>query len=211
MKKKGRQGSAVIEFALLSPFLFGTLIGLWVYGPQLISNLQLVQTARDVASMYSRGVDFSIPANQAMVTRLGENLGLQSTGGNGIVILSTVQFIGPLQCAEFPSDPCANSGKWAFANRIVFGNTNLRTSNLGNTTCTLDSNGSGNLNLVDTITNGCAAVPNTSLLAGLGTPNDNVNGFKPGQPAYIVEVAATTGWASQEAWTSGVGYAFAIF
>jgi hypothetical protein len=209
MKKKGRQGSAVIEFALLSPFLFSTLIGLWVYGPQLISNLQLVQTARDVASMYSRGVDFSTSANQGLVTRLGEQLGLQATGGNGVVILSTVQFIGPLQCAEFPSSACANSGTWAFTNRIVFGNTGLRNSNLGNTTCTLTS--TGNLNLVDTITNGCAAVPNTGLLAGLGTPNDNVNGFKPGQDAYVVEVAANTGWVSALPVTSGVGYAFAIF
>ncbi|MGA2143835.1 MAG: TadE family protein [Bryobacteraceae bacterium] len=209
MKKKGRQGSAIVEFALLSPFLFGTLIGLWVYGPQLISNLQIVQTARDVASMYSRGVDFSTSTNQAMITRLGEQLGLQSTGGNGVVILSTVQFIGPLQCAQFSSDSCGNSGKWAFTNRIVFGNTSLRSSNLGNTTCTLNTDGS--LNLVDTVTNGCAAVPNTALLGGLGTPNDSVNGFKPGQDAYVVEVAANTGWTSAVPWTSSVGYAFAIF
>jgi hypothetical protein len=208
MKNKGRRGSSVIEFALISPFLFGTLIGLWAYGPQLISNLQIVQTARDVASMYSRGVDFSQAANQTLITRLGENLNLQASGGNGVVILSTVQYIGPLQCAEYPTQPC-NTNLWAFTNRISFGNTALRGSALGAPTCALDSG--GNITIQNTITNGCALVTSTGLLTQLGTPSDAANGIKPGQSLYVVEVAANTGWVSLEPWTSSQGYAFAIF
>jgi hypothetical protein len=212
MKNRHRRGSSGVEFALISPFLFGTLLGLWIYGIQMIQHLQVVQVARDLASMYSRGVDFSTTANQSLVTRLGEDLGLQASGGNGIVILSTVQYIGPNQCAQFPTKTCTNSGQWVFTDRFVFGNSSLRSSNLGNTTCSLASDGS--VSLVDSVTNGCAAVPHTGLLggtAGLGTPSDSVDGFKPGQPAYVVEVAAKTGWTSQLPMTSGLGYAFAIF
>jgi hypothetical protein len=62
----------------------------------------------------------------------------------------------------------------------------------------------GSLNSNDTLNNSQAIVTNFTYL---GTPNSAVAGFQPGQPAYVIEAAATIG-----PWGGGtVGYAFSVF
>jgi len=200
MRRNKKRGSAAVEFALLSPFLFGLLIGVTVFGTKFVKELEITQVARDTAAMYSRGTDFSLSSNQQLVARLGQELGLQASGGSAVVVLSTVAFIGPSQCAAYPGRPC-NNGKWVFTHRLTFGDTNLSGSNFGAPSCTLSSDGS--VAPVDSVTSACALVTGFNAL---GTPADGADGFKPGQPAYLVEVRSRTGWGA-----SDTAYAFALF
>ena len=193
MRKKRTRGVAAVEFALLTPFWLVLLIGTFTIGTQLVWELQVTQLVRDLASMYARGVDFSLSANQQLVTRLGVGLGLQPTGGNGVIILSTVEYLDS-------TCNCNNANSWVFLNRIAFGDTSLRQSSWG-TTCT-DLDAEGNVPLTEVTGSACAQV--SSSFTQLGTPSAAANGFKPGQPAYIAEAYAKTGLGNGD-------YAYAIF
>lgn len=190
MFRKRIRGAAMVEFALLAPFLVSLLTGTLWYGTRLVKGLEVTQVARDTASMYARGVDFSDPNNQRLVVRLGQDLGLQTSGGSGVIILSTMEYITQTQCDAYPNKGC-NKGHWVYTGTVSFGDTNLRKSNFGAPTCTLGSDGS--VATADSVTDTCAIVANFNLLA---TPSDGVDGFKPGQPVYTVEVYAQTGWGS---------------
>ena len=188
MSRKRIRGSAMVEFVLFAPFLVSLITGTLFYGTRLVKALEVTEIARDTASMYARGVDFSDPNNQALVVRLGQDLGLQTSGGNGVVILSTLEYITQTQCDAFPNKGC-NKGNWVYTSVLSFGATSLRQSNFGAPTCTLGSDGS--LATADSVTSSCAIATGFNLLA---TPSDATDGFKPGQPVYVVEVYAQTGW-----------------
>ncbi|MGE5644402.1 MAG: TadE family protein [Acidobacteriota bacterium] len=195
MRKRGRRGTAMIEFALLTPFWVALLLGTLQVGTRMIVNLQTIQVARDTASMYARGVTFDGAANRQLVARLGQELGLKVSGGNGVVILSTVKFIGPKQC-----NGCTNLNKWVFTQRTKFGQTGLRDSSWGDPApCGLDEK--GNVSADKMLGDTCAQVKNFNLL---GTPSDDAPGIKPGQEAYISEVYVDTAWGAKS-------YAYAIF
>jgi len=211
MRKGRKQGGATIEFALVSPFLVSLIIGTMMYGTQLIKELQIQQIARDTASMTARGTNFQLSANQQLVARLGQELnwpdsGLTSTSP-GVIYISTIEYLDATCNGANPV--CSNAGHWVFLRSTYFGNTTLRSSNFGAPAACLpgclDSNlTDGSLNTTDSLTNANAQVSNFTYL---GTPSSQVNGFQPGQPAFLIEVAATTG-----GWNGGtVGYAFSIF
>jgi hypothetical protein len=206
MRRRRTHGSSVIEFALISPVLFALLIGALVNGTRLVKALQVVQVARDGASMYSRGVDFSITANKQLVARLGKELGLDQTGGsggNGVVIFTTLEYVTQAQCDALAATSC-NNNKWVITNRISFGDTTLRTSTFGSPTCALDA--LGNVDPLKAVSDPCAVVSNTGTLANFGTPDVTVDGFKPGQLAYAVELYAQSGWGKVQG-----SYALAFF
>jgi hypothetical protein len=83
--------------------------------------------------MYSRSLDFSDPANQAIIERLAQGLNIHPTGGTGVVILSTIEFIGTAQCtaAGLTSAQCTNLNYPVVINRIVIGNASARASSYG--------------------------------------------------------------------------------
>jgi len=83
--------------------------------------------------MYSRSLDFSDPANQAIVERLAQGLNIHPTSGTGVVILSTIEFIGTAQCtaASLTSAQCTNLNYPVVINRIVIGNASARASSYG--------------------------------------------------------------------------------
>lgn len=132
-RRRGQRGNELIEFALVVTFLLPLLFGTVVVGLNLSRSIQVTQVSRDVGHMYSRSVDFSDPANQAIAVRLAEGLNIQTTGGSGVVILSTVEFIGTAQCtaAGLSSSQCTNLNYPVIINRIVIGNTNARASAFG--------------------------------------------------------------------------------
>ena len=212
MRKRRNHGGAVIEFFLLFPFLVSLIIGTLMYGTQLVKDLQLLQVARDTASMSARGTSFMNSANQAIVSRLGAGLGWPATGGllstsPGVVYVSTIEYLDSTCNGNTPV--CKNAGYWVFLKSVAFGNTSLRSSTFGAPAgCVpgcLDPNQSdGSLNSNDTLNTTTARLSNFTFL---GTPDKTVAGFQPGQPAYLVEVAGTTG-----PWNGGsVSYAFALF
>jgi hypothetical protein len=98
--------------------------------------------SRDIAAMYSRGIDFSKPATQAIARELASGF---DTGdaGNTVIILSQIATVTSADCkAGGLGDHCANEGSPVFLNRIVIGNALLRPSNFGSPG---NMNGQGNI------------------------------------------------------------------
>jgi hypothetical protein len=128
MKKHKREaGHSILEFALVAiPTVF-LLLGVVVIGINLGRAVQVAQICRDSDSMFVRGVPLYQASAQSFVARLGQTLNLQTSGGDGIVILSKVQFIPDPACGT-PSSPgyadCTN-GTHRLVQRIIFGDTTL--------------------------------------------------------------------------------------
>ncbi len=132
-RREKQRGTEVIEFALVAslllPFLFGTI----VVGLNLGRSVQVTQVSRDAGHMYSRSVDFSVAANKSLIERLAQGLNIRVTGGTGVVILSTIMFVGQAQCdaAGLSGGACANLNQPVFINRIVVGYASARSSAFG--------------------------------------------------------------------------------
>jgi hypothetical protein len=132
-RRQGQRGSEVIEFALVASFLLPVLFGTVVVGLNLGRSIQVIQVSRDAGHMYSRSVDFADPANQSLIERLAQGLNITTTGGTGVVILSTVTFIGQAQCtaAGLSGSACTNLNQTVFIHRVVIGNQSARASAFG--------------------------------------------------------------------------------
>jgi Flp pilus assembly protein TadG len=139
MSKTNRteSGVATIEFALTSLLWVPLLLGTLVYGAELIRAMQAVQVARDVSNLYAGGMTFStspnLPndaTNRALIARLGKELNLQTSGGSGLIILTTIKFISQRECDTLTSSgvTCTNLAKWVVAQRSTIGDTSLMTS-----------------------------------------------------------------------------------
>lgn len=134
----------MIEFVLVSSlFLVPLIIGTFTYGFAIIRAVEAVQLTRDVGHMYSRGVDFSVQANQNLVaTSLAQGLSLVANAGNvtggstgnGVLVLSTLTYLTAAMC-----NSCSNAGHVVVMNRIVIGNNTVFTTIYGNPTPALIS------------------------------------------------------------------------
>ena len=151
-RKAGERGHQILEFALFTIILVPLLLGVFVVGMNLTRSVSVSQLGRDAGSMYVRGVDFSLTPNQQLLARLGQRLGMQTTGGTGVVILSKITFIAANGCTQ----PC-NAGKYVLTQRIVIGNASARSSAFGPAgSVTLDSQG----NVANYVTDANAVSPN---------------------------------------------------
>lgn len=120
----------MVEMALMSwPLLF-MLLGVSVVGFNLGRNIQVSQICRDAGSMYVRGVDFSKDSNKDILVRLSNPMGLQKTGGNGVVYLSKITYISQSRCTALGLNPC-NANQHVIMQRLVIGNTSLKSSEIG--------------------------------------------------------------------------------
>ena len=146
-RHKRQSGSTILEFAICVPCLVMVFFGTIGLGIMLGRYIQAVQVDRDVAHMYSDGVDFtqSTPQN-ILVQQLAAGTGMTLTGGNGTVIFSQVQtpYLADCTAAGYTSAQCVNKNTPVFTQRIVVGNKALRASNYGTPTSTL-MNSSGNI------------------------------------------------------------------
>ncbi len=205
---------------MIFPFLVSLIVGTLMYGTRITKELELQQIARDVASMCARGTAFSDDSgNQLLVARLGQELGWPKSGGltntgPGVVYVSTIQYLDSTCNTGSNVNVCKNHDQWVFLRSVAFGNTTMRSSNFGAPApCLPDcwavvdgagNNSDGNLKSDAVLNNTGAVVKNFGYL---GTPDSNALGFKPGQPAFLVEVAGVSG-----PWNGGsVSYAFSIF
>ncbi len=142
--RKRQRGNEVIEFAICSVVLVPLFFGTVMIGVRLGRSIQVQQVARDTAHMYARNVDFSTATSKDMLVRIASGLGMTPTGGNGVVILSTMMKVGDVQCANggLSTSQCFNRGQTVIINRIVVGNSSLRASDLVTPTASLiQSNG----------------------------------------------------------------------
>ena len=166
----------MIEFALVSVFLVPILLSTVSLGLNLSRTIQVTQVIRDAAHMYARFVDFSLAGNQNLLVRLATGLGMTTTGGNGVIILSKVTYLAAADCtsAGFNSSTCTNMNQYVVMNRVVVGNPSFHASAFG-------TPGGSSLN-----SSGDAVSPftDTSLRA---TGFSNVLTLTSGQFAFVAE------------------------
>ncbi len=115
-------------YALGAIFLAPLLIGVVMVRNSADRSDIANQVSRDIASMYSQGVDFSKAENQAIALRVAEGAGIQLDGGRGVVILSKLRIVKESDCA---AGPCANLGRPVVVERFVIGTRDLRASSFG--------------------------------------------------------------------------------
>src|SRR5450631_263439 len=99
-RKKVRQcGSTLLEFAIVVPCLVTLFFGTVGLGIMMGRYIQVEQMARDIAHMYSDGVDFTQTTPQnIIVQQLGAGTGMTTIGGDGVVVLSQVQTVYASDC-----------------------------------------------------------------------------------------------------------------
>jgi energy-converting hydrogenase Eha subunit B len=218
-RKQNNRGGAMMEFTMLIPVWLPLLLGtLWI-GSAMVRGQQVTQMARDLASMYGRGVNFSSAGgstSSATLSEITQQLGTVSATGNGVVIFSTLTYVGNSVCASAGSaygslsplshtSACTNYGKFVFTQQYTQGNTNLRSGNFG-TAPAADMDANFNIALATYIT-GASDVSTFNLLPA---PQENgTDGYQSGQPAYVVE-AFFLG-LGQSGYTQGGNYAYAVF
>jgi hypothetical protein len=230
MKRPKQRGVAYIEFALSSLVLVPLMLGTTAIGINLIRSFQTIQLARDAGHMYARGVDFSQSGNQTVLANLGVNIGLSATSGvagtagagTAVAVLSQVTYVDDATCGEGGStyvsngvhtSACTNFGKWVFTQRVIVGNSNMKTSDYGSPVVTgsnpvtIASNGT--IDLTDQLTN-VGDVATFNSINPYQSVNGTVSGLPSGQMIFISEVAAQ-GFSMPPIITNPVQYSYDFF
>jgi len=159
-QKRSERGSMMIEFVLVSSlFLVPLIIGTFTYGFALVRSSEAVELTGDIGYMYSKGVDFSVQANQNLfgasggnTPSLGQGLSIVAnsgnvtggSSGNGVIVLSTLTKIGSTSCGG-----CNNAGHVVVMNRVIIGNNTEFTTGYG-TPGSINANGDVPNYLTDT-------------------------------------------------------------
>lgn len=145
--RTSESGSALIEFVFcFSLFWVPLFLGLLTVGFNLIAAVEVTHVCRDVAHMYSQGIDFSQSTYKTLLVNLAPGLGMAATGGKGEVILTSITYIDHTDCAAagISDSACTNINKHVVTRRVVIGNTGsgFPASNFGTPSSTiLDSSG----------------------------------------------------------------------
>jgi hypothetical protein len=196
---KKEQGHSILEFALIAMPTVTMLLGVVVVGIDLGRSDQVTEICRDADAMYVRGIDFSQTGNQQELVRLGQNMNLQTSNGDGLVTFSKVLFIPDVSCGS-PPDPNCTVGKNVLMQRIVFGNTTLQSTHFP-TSGTVSQDAQGN-------------VANYTTDPNAVITNFTTNGFqlKPNEISYVAETYFRTLDVSMAGILSSPGiYAQAFF
>jgi len=135
-------GTALVEFVVVFTILVPLLLGTIVIGLNLVRAIQVTEVCRDVGHMYAYGIDFSQNSNQDLATKkLAQGLNMTDTGGNGVIILSTVTYIDDCRGGGYTTqNGCPNYGLMVFTNRLTIGNPSLHASRFGSPEY-MDANG----------------------------------------------------------------------
>ncbi len=121
----------LVECALvMSLVMTPLLLGVGTIGLNLVRAMQVNQINRDAGHMFARGVDFSGSSsglvNRGVLFKMAPQLTTTSSSGTAVLILSSVQYIGPNTCTS-----CANQGYVVFTQQITLGNAALKSSVFG--------------------------------------------------------------------------------
>lgn len=134
-RRTSQPGSTIIEFCLSVVFWTTVIMGLATVGLNLIRALQIEQICRDAGHMYSQALDFTQAGNQNLLLLLASGLNITVNGGNGVFVLSTVEYIDTPQCTAGGlagnSSSCPNLDQYVFIQRVVVGNASLLSSPFG--------------------------------------------------------------------------------
>ena len=189
LRRRARQhGVEAIEFGLLFAFLLPPFLWMFQNGMNFLRFNKATDVARSASLLFVKGIDFTLPGNQDIISRVASGLDLQNgsttsaagvTTGSGLIVFSVVQYIGSNTCSN-----CTNLNKYVFLDRIYVGNTTLAISGttvasaLGSPNGSVWSSTTGVVS--STQTNAGAQVPSASSGALPTTMGD-------GQIAYVVE------------------------
>jgi len=120
-----------VEFTLSLLFLVPLLIGTLVFGFRLVRAQQIGQITRDLAHMYSRGVDFTQAGAAGNAQTLSGPFSLTSAG-NSVVIFSTIQIETSAACqVAIGSTTCPNLNQPVFTQQVAIGNAGANGSAFG--------------------------------------------------------------------------------
>lgn len=126
MKKKirflGRDGNAIVEFAVCLPVLVVALFTVVTGGFWFDRYMTVLQLGRTGASMFARGMNFSADANKDLLLMASQGLSMQKTGGKGVIYLTRLVQAPP---------GSANDGQMVVAERFVIGDSAIRPSKIG--------------------------------------------------------------------------------
>jgi Flp pilus assembly protein TadG len=219
VRNRKRRGGAMMEFTILVPVWLSLLLGtLWI-GSAMIGGQQTMQMARDLASLYSRGVNFSSAGGasaSSTLTNITQQLGTMTSTGTAVAIFSTLTYVGNSVCASAGSTygsssppshtaSCSNYGKYVFTQQYKQGNTSLLTSKFG-TPPSADMDANYNVTLTNQVTDS----GDRSTFSLLPAPAEaGQDGYQSGQPIYLVEIFFTG--SGQMGYTQGSNYAYAVF
>ena len=188
--KRKQSGATIIEFTLSLTFLIPLLIGTFVFGFRLVQAQQIDQITRDLAHMYSRGIDFTTAGGASEAESLADQFGLTSTG-QAALFFSTVTLETSASCqAATGSTTCTNINQPVFTQQVGIGNVTSNASSFGTPT----SGGSlpatsGVSNDYSTNPTATAQATNTWAVAkGFGS----VLTLTSGQVVYVVEMYDNT-------------------
>jgi hypothetical protein len=205
MRKKSERGSVMVETVLSLMVLMPLLMGTSVIGINLVRAIQVRQFCRDVAHLWAYGIDFSKDGNQNLLTHLAQGLGVQKTGGNGVVIFSTVTFVAAADCTagglQANTTSCPNLNQAVYVRRIVVGDPSKLTSKFGTPPSNIIQS-DGKILAANYLTNKADRVPAfTSLMA--------VNS---GEYKFLTEAYVAAMDLDWKGFMSGTGtYAYNIF
>lgn len=120
--RRNRRGQSVIEFALVLPLMVLMLTGTVTAALVFERQMTVVQISRNAGNMFARGVDFTKTANQEVLLRAADGLGMTTGAGTGVIYLSRI---------EKAPDGSANAGKLIVTERYVIGDTSISASKIG--------------------------------------------------------------------------------
>jgi hypothetical protein len=185
-RTNGEKGSALVEFLLATAFLILPLLfGTFLFGMRLVRANQVSEVCRDAGHMYAYGVDFSKLSSKNVMAELAQGLNISATGGNGVIILSTITFVDSNACKAglYPAGDCPNLNNHVFTKRQVIGNPSLKINSRLQASAfgtpdpsILDS--LGNINTANQLANPTAVARNFGSVISLAA----------GQNAYVAEV-----------------------
>jgi hypothetical protein len=185
----------------------------------MVRGQQITHRARDLASMYSRGVNFSSgggSTSSETLTEITQQLGTVTSTGTGVIIFSTLTYVGNSVCASDGTTygttsplahtaSCKNYGKFVFTQQYSEGNTSLLSSHFG-AAPTADMDANYNVALTTYLTD----TSDRSTFNLITAPSENgTDGYQSGQPVYVVEVFFSS--PGQKGYTGGGNYAYAVF
>jgi len=188
----------MIEFCLSTVLWTSVLMGLTAVGLNLIRALQVEEICRDAGRLYSAGLDFTQTGNQNLLLLLATGQNVTTTGGNGVFVFSTVEYIDTLQCTAGGlggnSTGCPNLGQNVFIQRVVVGNASLLSSPFGTPGAGMIGTG-GNIPSSDYLTSAAARA------AGFGS----LISLTGGQVAYLTETYFSSPDFAWGSYMSGAG------
>ena len=188
--QRAQSGATVLEFTLSLSVLIPLLIGTFVFGFRLVRTQQTDQITRDLAHMYSRGVDFTVSGAASEAQKLANQFGLTSTGSS-VVIFSTIQIESSTACKNATgSTNCNNVNQPVFTEQVAIGNASANQSVFGTPTST------GSLPATSGVSNDYStSVSNTAQANNSWAVANNFNAIlalNAGEITYVVEMYNNT-------------------